>query len=115
MTDEHPYRQPVLPRPTGAVACPQCKLLSPATSMRCDCGWSFDLNQFVAAPPPQPGADRNQRETAGEHVAAGLILAAVATVVSVAAPIVNGQSSSWYGVIIAGALLAARGWRRRRP
>jgi hypothetical protein len=45
------------------VRCPLCKLLSPDTALRCDCGYAF--NVASAAAPARPGAYATPAAIAG--------------------------------------------------
>ncbi len=105
MADEHPYRAVGQPRPSGAVICPRCKLVCPATTMWCDCGWDFE-DQVVHDSPQR----RERREGAGGRILAGVLLVVIAVIISIA----SDRGLVWFGGIIGGLLLIVSGWRRRR-
>ena len=107
MAEEHPYRAVGQPRPSGAVMCPRCKLVCPATTMWCDCGWDFE-HQVVHDPPHRRHEEREQR--AFLRMLVGVFVAAVAAAISFG----TNSGVIWYGGIIGGVAMAVNGWRRRR-
>jgi hypothetical protein len=89
--------------------CPRCGLISPDRSVRCECGFRFDVDSKSAVL-----REHNRwRESTRAHMFWGIMLVALGLVVSVAsylAAVDRGQSyySIWIGAVIVGGTLAIR-------
>ena len=59
MSSQSPYRSDeVTRRRSPAKRCPECGLVHPASATRCECGFSFDLDEVVFEPRVRPSATR---------------------------------------------------------
>jgi hypothetical protein len=94
--------------------CPRCGLLSPERSVRCECGFHFDIDDAAAA----LREHERWRESARHHLFAGLGLMMMGVVTSIvsylAAVEKGGYYSIWIGAFIAGGTLAGRSYGRLR-
>ena len=94
--------------------CPRCGLLSPDQSVRCECGFHFEVDDRAAV----LREHARWTQSARAHLAGGLLLAGMDAVMSildyVRASEKGGSYFIWYGAVVAGGGLAIRAWMRIR-
>jgi hypothetical protein len=71
--EPNPYRVAAALRTSGSVSCPRCRLISPSSSLGCDCGWNFVDSVHVPSAAQRQSA-RKTREKALRRMAIGILL-----------------------------------------
>ena len=94
--------------------CPRCGLLSPDKSLRCECGFHFDIDDEAAV----RREHEQWRQSARAHLVGGLVLVILGIVTSLVsyfqAVEKGGSHFVWTGVMICGVVLAIRSYARLR-
>lgn len=94
--------------------CPRCGLVSPDRSVRCECGFLFDLDDRAAV----SREHARWRESARIHMVGGILLAGLGAGMSILSYVIaverGGFYAVWVGMMIAGCTLALRSYARIR-
>ena len=94
--------------------CPRCGLVSPDRSVRCECGFLFDLDDRAAV----LREHARWRESARAHLIGGILLAGLGAGLSILSYAIaterGGFYAVWTGMMVAGCSLAIRSYVRTR-
>jgi len=94
--------------------CPRCGLVSPARSVRCQCGFQFEVDDRAAVAREHGRWTRSARV----HMFGGILLAAVGAGVTALGYLTTAEHGGgyvvWYGAIVVGTVLAIRSYWRIR-
>ena len=101
--------------------CPRCRLFSPASALRCDCGYDFATQtmkgSFVEAERERKHGGRSNllRASANDNLRHGLLITLILALVSALATLLTGQGFVVFPLVGAwGLILIIRAFRQRR-